>query len=115
MCAPSVLITFINMMLNTPPDNKSHNDVSPTNSTEISQTHLCEPYMFDGQAELQDTFKYLALICIPILLCGKPLYIYITRSKAKKSSSQLVNIPGNRILNYFRSKFFQIIQRKNVH
>ncbi|KAK0091270.1 hypothetical protein PV326_003494, partial [Microctonus aethiopoides] len=91
MCAPSVLITFINMMLNTPPDDKSHNDVLPTNSTEISQTHLCEPFMFDGQAELQDTFKYLAFICIPILLCGKPLYIYIKRSKAKKSSSQLEN------------------------
>ncbi|EZA48636.1 hypothetical protein DMN91_001368 [Ooceraea biroi] len=60
-CAPSVLITFINMMM----FNKEQANI-PTN---------CSEYMFEGQGILQTVFLYLALACIPVMLFGKPLYI----------------------------------------
>jgi len=59
-CAPSVLILFINMMLfkSSPPTGKG-----------------CQEFMFDGQDLLQYAFVIIALLCIPVLLLGKPIYI----------------------------------------
>lgn len=65
-CAPSVLIYFIDMMLfgdsgNLPDD--------------------CDKYMFDSQVSVQRILVYGALICIPWMLMGKPIYIILTRRK----------------------------------
>jgi len=62
-CAPSVLIMFINMMLfkNTPPPKG------------------CDEYMFASQPSLERTFVLIALLCIPWMLLGKPMYIKFTR------------------------------------
>ncbi|CAD6992287.1 unnamed protein product [Ceratitis capitata] len=62
-CAPSVLIYFINMMLFS---------ASP-------QAAGCDVYMFEVQPVLEKIFVVLAIICIPWILVGKPLYIMITR------------------------------------
>jgi len=65
-CAPSVLILFINMMLfgsNTPQDG-------------------CEEFMYDGQKLLQLIFVLVALLCIPWMLLGKPLFMICTGQKA---------------------------------
>ncbi|XP_063909634.1 V-type proton ATPase 116 kDa subunit a 1-like [Zophobas morio] len=75
-CAPSVLIYFINMML----------------FKEQEPTPGCNMYMFDGQAQLQQILVYLSLICIPVLLLGKPFYIKFTRkSKPHVRSNGDVN------------------------
>jgi V-type H+-transporting ATPase subunit a len=68
-CAPSILITFINMVLFKPP----HEDPSGT----------CSPYMFSGQAGLQQLLVVLALLCVPWMLLGKPLHIMRNRKKAQ--------------------------------
>lgn len=62
-CAPSVLIMFINMMLfkRSPP------------------LQGCDEYMFEGQHGLEMTFVLIALVCIPWMLLGKPLYIKFSR------------------------------------
>jgi V-type H+-transporting ATPase subunit a len=59
-CAPSVLILFINMMLfkSSPPTGVG-----------------CQEFMFDGQDLLQYAFVVIALLCIPVLLLGKPIYL----------------------------------------
>ncbi|XP_011870121.1 PREDICTED: V-type proton ATPase 116 kDa subunit a isoform 1 isoform X2 [Vollenhovia emeryi] len=62
-CAPSVLITFINMML-------FKHAVVPKD---------CSEYMFDGQEILQWVLLFTALACVPVMLFGKPLYILITQ------------------------------------
>ncbi|XP_019546778.1 V-type proton ATPase 116 kDa subunit a 1 isoform X2 [Aedes albopictus] len=64
-CAPSVLIMFINMMLfkRTPP------------------LHGCDEYMYSFQGSLQRTFVFIALICVPWMLLGKPLYIMFNKKK----------------------------------
>ncbi|XP_066591940.1 V-type proton ATPase 116 kDa subunit a 1 isoform X2 [Prorops nasuta] len=68
-CAPSVLITFINMML----FNK-HADMPDK----------CSEYMFTGQRELQQSFLYIALVCIPIMLFGKPIaFLFKKKSPGK--------------------------------
>lgn len=58
-CAPSVLIYFINMMLFG--ENKVLNG--------------CEEFMFEGQGNLQTIFVLVALLCIPWMLLGKPIFI----------------------------------------
>lgn len=35
----------------------------------------CEEYMFDGQDIVQKILVFVALICIPVMLLGKPLYV----------------------------------------
>ncbi|XP_075147508.1 V-type proton ATPase 116 kDa subunit a1-like isoform X5 [Haematobia irritans] len=62
-CAPSVLIMFINMVL--------------FKSSEVSPG--CDPVMFSCQTKLEMIFVIVAVICIPWMLIGKPLYIKYTR------------------------------------
>lgn len=67
-CAPSVLITFINMMLFKP----------------IAHGEKCLPRMYPYQEYVQMALVAAALACIPILLLGKPIYIMITRRRPKE-------------------------------
>jgi len=62
-CAPSVLITFINMML--------------FKSTVMPQG--CSEYMFEGQDILQMVLLFTALLCIPVMLFGKPLFVLFSK------------------------------------
>lgn len=66
-CAPSVLIYFINMML-------FKNQEPPPK---------CEEFMFAEQQTLQRILVVISLLCIPLMLLGKPTYIYLTRKKNK--------------------------------
>ncbi|XP_037714616.1 V-type proton ATPase 116 kDa subunit a1 isoform X7 [Drosophila subpulchrella] len=68
-CAPSILITFIDMVLfNTPkpPPEK------------------CETYMFFGQHFIQVLFVLVAVGCIPVMLLAKPLLIMQARKQANE-------------------------------
>jgi len=64
-CAPSVLIMFINMML--------FKDAEPLEN--------CDEFMFKAQPLVQSIFIGIALVCIPWMLLGKPLYIMATKPK----------------------------------
>ncbi|XP_045765618.1 V-type proton ATPase 116 kDa subunit a1 isoform X1 [Maniola jurtina] len=68
-CAPSILITFINMMLF-----KSDPNTRPE----------CDDTMFAGQMGLQKFFVIAALMCVPVMLFGKPYYI-MKEQKARAS------------------------------
>lgn len=76
-CAPSVLILFINMML--------FKSTVPTGAG-------CQEFMFDGQDIIQQIFVVVALLCIPTLLLGKPLYILCC---GRKKKSQHVSRNGD--------------------
>ncbi|XP_065355709.1 V-type proton ATPase 116 kDa subunit a 1 [Calliphora vicina] len=65
-CAPSILILFINMML--------FKHQKPLEG--------CKEYMFEGQDLLQTVFVVIAVICIPWMLLGKPLYFMMKRKAA---------------------------------
>lgn len=62
-CAPSVLVYFINMVM--------------FGSTEPLDG--CEEFMYAGQKILQTIFVVTAVLCIPWMLLGKPLYIMFIR------------------------------------
>lgn len=64
-CAPSILITFINMVLFKSPD--------------INQNSDCSPYMFAGQAGFQKFLVIIAVLCIPWMLFAKPIHIMRSR------------------------------------
>lgn len=67
-CAPSVLIMFINMML----------------FSKSKTLDGCDEYMFSFQGTLQMVLLFIALICIPWMLLGKPIVIIISRKYAAK-------------------------------
>ncbi|XP_019846319.2 V-type proton ATPase 116 kDa subunit a 1 isoform X2 [Bactrocera dorsalis] len=70
-CAPSILITFIDMVLGNTP-----------------KTPLpgCESYMYAGQSFFQNLFRFVALCCIPVMLLGKPLKIIQQRRQANRQN-----------------------------
>lgn len=70
-CAPSILITFINMLL----------------FKESTVPHQCSLYMFSGQHFLQLCLVVIALICIPWMLFAKPFLIM----KQQKKQHHLLN------------------------
>lgn len=59
-CAPSILITFINMMLMKKPQEEEGD---------------CSPYMFAYQYQLQCCLVIVALLTIPCMLLLKPIYL----------------------------------------
>uniref|UniRef100_A0A6E8VGZ6 V-type proton ATPase subunit a n=1 Tax=Anopheles coluzzii TaxID=1518534 RepID=A0A6E8VGZ6_ANOCL len=69
-CAPSILITFINMVLFKAPD---------------KNTGDCLPYMFAGQSGLQKFLVVVALLCVPWMLLAKPILIMRGRKEAAVS------------------------------
>uniref|UniRef100_A0A0N7ZD47 V-type proton ATPase subunit a n=1 Tax=Scylla olivacea TaxID=85551 RepID=A0A0N7ZD47_SCYOL len=62
-CAPSILITFINMVLV-----KAYEEAEPGSP--------CSPYMYSGQFGIQRFLLIVALICVPWMLCAKPFILY---------------------------------------
>ncbi|EDV53259.2 V-type proton ATPase 116 kDa subunit a isoform X4 [Drosophila erecta] len=67
VCAPSILITFIDMVL--------FNKPKPPPKD-------CETYMFIGQHFIQVLFVLVAVGCIPVMLLAKPLLIMQARKQA---------------------------------
>ncbi|XP_055586322.1 V-type proton ATPase 116 kDa subunit a 1 isoform X2 [Uranotaenia lowii] len=65
-CAPSILITFINMVLFKPPP----------------EGDVCSPWMYAGQAGLQKFLVVIALLCVPWMLLAKPIMIMRSRKEA---------------------------------
>ncbi|XP_030553858.1 V-type proton ATPase 116 kDa subunit a isoform X9 [Drosophila novamexicana] len=66
-CAPSILITFIDMVL-------FKESKAPGKD--------CNVYMFWGQSFFQTVFVLIALACIPVMLLGKPIKIMQARKLA---------------------------------
>lgn len=64
-CAPSILITFINMVLF-----KTNEPDSPE----------CDPYMYAGQEGIQKFLVIVSVVCVPWMLLAKPL---ITKNRPK--------------------------------
>ncbi|XP_032674157.1 V-type proton ATPase 116 kDa subunit a isoform X2 [Odontomachus brunneus] len=64
-CAPSVLITFINMVL----------------FKHVNKVGVCDPYMYSGQGGLQQFLVILAVLCIPWMLLAKPILMMRNRKK----------------------------------
>lgn len=67
-CAPSVLITFINMLL----------------LKRGQPFEGCDEFMFPNQGTVQLVFVLVAFACIPVLLLGKPIYIICFHGNEKK-------------------------------
>ncbi|XP_065369017.1 V-type proton ATPase 116 kDa subunit a 4-like [Calliphora vicina] len=72
-CAPSILIVFINMLLMKGPEEPPPG---------------CDTWMFELQPYLQMILLSLALICIPVLLAGKPIYFMIQEKKIQKIKNE---------------------------
>ncbi|CAD0197148.1 unnamed protein product [Chrysodeixis includens] len=74
-CAPSILITFINMMLF-----KHDENTRP----------VCDPVMYAGQMGIQKFFVIVALMCVPVMLFGKPYFIMKEQKERARQGHQAV-------------------------
>ncbi|KAH8254994.1 hypothetical protein KR038_011903 [Drosophila bunnanda] len=74
-CAPSVLITFINMML----------------LKKEAPIEGCPSGMFPGERTLEYVLIILAVLAIPVLLAGKPLYLMRKKKKEKVEEEKRLN------------------------
>lgn len=77
-CAPLILIMFINMML--------LKDPTDTSRPDIPLDQRCDLYMYENQDLVQKILFAIAILMIPIMLFGKPIYIiyYKRRKQAHK-------------------------------
>lgn len=82
-CAPSVLITFINMVL------FKNADALPGCDT---------VYMFKGQNELQMFLIIVSVLCVPVMLFVKPLVLR-KRHAAAKSAGNRMDVNGGQANN----------------
>ncbi|KAJ8727317.1 hypothetical protein PYW07_001436 [Mythimna separata] len=73
-CAPSILITFINMMLfKTDPPRPP-----------------CDDVMYAGQMGIQKFFVIFALLCVPVMLFGKPYFVMKEQKERARQGHQPV-------------------------
>lgn len=70
-CAPSILNLFIDMMLFQDPEKENTQKCE----SDVCEKNPCSKFMFNGQKEVQFALITIALLCIPVLLLGKPIYI----------------------------------------
>ncbi|XP_015127661.1 V-type proton ATPase 116 kDa subunit a isoform X2 [Diachasma alloeum] len=80
-CAPSVLITLINMIL----------------QGESRVPEGCSEFMFAGQAVLQKVLLLGALACVPVLLFGKPLWFLFSQKLSNKKKRRGNGVPSQDI------------------
>lgn len=86
-CAPSILITFINMVL----------------QKETPVEDGCNPELYPGQMIIQKFLFVCALLCVPWMLLAKPIYIMRQRK-------QKVGVFLNHFANYkFKFSCFWIL------
>lgn len=105
-CAPSILITFINMVLFKP----------------AKENPPCSPEMFDGQFALQKVLVVLALLCVPVMLLAKPIIILRSQNKSTEYSVNINSISSldcrlkkkRNVLMIKRKFAFETIQYKTV-
>lgn len=88
-CAPSILITFINMVLFKSVD------------WDRDDPKACSPFMFSGQAALQKLLVLCAVICIPWMLLAKPIHIMRSRKEALVSNAHRRTISTGREFDAF--------------
>ncbi|XP_052755505.1 V-type proton ATPase 116 kDa subunit a 1 isoform X2 [Galleria mellonella] len=74
-CAPSILITFINMMLF---------------KTDPNTRPQCNDNMYAGQIGLQKFFVIVALMCVPVMLFGKPYFIMKEQKERARQGHQTI-------------------------
>jgi len=85
-CAPNLLITFINMMLT-----KEADVDLKLEACHVKNDLNYDIYMFWGQPGLQKFLLLTAVLMIPIMLLGKPLYILYTRRQQASRYSEFDN------------------------
>ncbi|KAK9512266.1 hypothetical protein O3M35_000732 [Rhynocoris fuscipes] len=78
-CAPSILITFINMIL--------------LKDTETPAG--CNPEMFPGQKIVERAFLAVGLVCVPWMLLVKPIVLICTKDKKEEKQPNDIELEMN--------------------
>ncbi|KAG6457957.1 hypothetical protein O3G_MSEX010593 [Manduca sexta] len=114
-CAPQILILFIDMFLwaqSKPPQEE------------------CDAYMFGMQHEIQEILVIIAVLCVPMMLFGTPVYMYFHNRKMQREAYKKISSfrryqssPSNRNLeeliiaeaNKYTTSFAELMIHQGVH
>jgi V-type H+-transporting ATPase subunit a len=99
-CAPSILISFINMVL------FKVNDPAGTFLDKDGQKMPCDPYMYLGQHALQYLLIILAMISVPWMLLTKPFLL--RKQEKEKPGSVLMDDNG-------KFDFVEVVILQGIH
>ncbi|CAD5226514.1 unnamed protein product [Bursaphelenchus xylophilus] len=88
-CAPSLLIGLINMFM------FKDRDPGFVDGTGKQLPNCFLNQWYPGQSMIEAILVIIAVICIPIMLFGKPIYILMKQKKAKKSLSDNMSVRIN--------------------
>ncbi|ALC42572.1 Vha100-3 [Drosophila busckii] len=80
-CAPSVLITFIDMMLM---------------KTSVLENPECLKGMFPHERTVEFALFGIGFAAVPVLLCGKPIYLMRKRKRLRREQQQQRDLSGLR-------------------
>ncbi|TMS37744.1 hypothetical protein L596_004616 [Steinernema carpocapsae] len=99
-CAPSLLIGLINMFMFKEREpgfvNSTRIINEANNHTQFAELDACYlTQWYPGQSFIEAILVLIAVICIPIMLFGKPAYIYMQQKKAKKAVSDKMSVRMN--------------------
>jgi len=76
-CAPSILVTFINMCMLSYGEEKVKPPVEECKTV----------FFFEGEKTIQIAFLLLAVCSVPVLLFGSPIVVYMERKKKSKMNA----------------------------
>lgn len=68
----------------------------------------CDEFMFAGQYEMQVTFLFVSLSCVPVLLLGKPLYHHFRGPRRRRRFVSVTNFRAPRENVCLLPSFFDI-------
>ncbi|GFR90139.1 V-type proton ATPase subunit a [Elysia marginata] len=90
-CAPALLIHYINMFMF-----KYVGKPQPTKT----DPHPCDPqYVFySGQQTIQTLLFMLAILCVPVLLLGKPIYVVLKKRMSSRRQFAHLSHPTDPLL-----------------
>ncbi|PAV72936.1 hypothetical protein WR25_09791 isoform A [Diploscapter pachys] len=95
-CAPSLLIGLINMFMFKQSDNSFVLEGgAPGNYTVVDQCYLSQWY--PGQKIIENILVVIAVLCVPVMLFGKPLHFYLEQKKKRQAVGDQMSVRATNV------------------